>query len=165
MSQIVVLGFGGEFIAEGMQKTFESMQERELLDLEDMVVVSKNINGGLELKQVLKPAPTGKYAGRGSLVGLIAGVLLGGPILGLAGGAAVGAVMGANKDYGIDDSFIKQVSQGLRPQSSAIFLLVNEANGPEVLSELKSLGGEGWVISSTLDKDAEKRLEAALNAK
>ena len=164
MSQIVVLGFSGEFIAEGMQKTFESMQERGILDLEDMVVVSKSISGGLELKQVLKSAPTSKYAGRGSLVGLLAGVLLGGPIVGLAGGAAVGAVMGAKKDYGIEDSFIKQVSEGLRPQSSAIFLLVNEANGPEVLSELKALGGEGWVISSTLDKDAEKRLEDALNA-
>ena len=63
------------------------------------------------------------------------GVLAGGPSGGPIGAAAVGAIgtiVGGLRDRGIDDGFIQEVSESLSEESSAIFLLIQEADGPRV---------------------------------
>ena len=97
----------------------------------------------------------------GAGAGIFAGLLLGGPIGGLAAGAAIGAITGKMKDYGIDDKFIKEISAGLGYNSSAIFLLVKEARGEEVMERLKPY--KGVVLSTTLAPEAQARLEQALS--
>jgi uncharacterized membrane protein len=135
------------------------LQEEGAIVLDDMVVVSRGISNNLDIKQT--HTATGKTAAKGSGIGLLAGLLLGGPILGLAAGAAVGAITGSMKDLGIDDKFIEKVSASLKPQSSAIFLLVKEANGPRVLEELAKF--EGVVLTTDLEPEQQKRLEKALS--
>ena len=159
MSKIVAIGFDGQFVAEGMVKTFEHLQEEGAIVLEDMVVASRGISGNIDIKQSL--SATGKTAAKGSGIGFLAGLLLGGPILGLAAGAAVGAISGSMKDLGIDNKFIQQVTKALAPNTSAIFLLVKEANGPRVLEELAKF--EGHILTTDLDPEQQKRLEKALS--
>jgi len=157
-SKIVVLGFEGQYFAEGMLETFQDMQERGLLELEDAVVVSRGISSKIDVEQT--QTKKGKYTLKGSGLGLLAGLLLGGPILGLAGGAAIGAMAGSMKDYGIDDKFIDEVSEWLRPETSALFLLVKEAKGREVLEELSKF--DAFVLTTTLESEQEQRLRQAL---
>ena len=97
---------------------------------------------------------------KGSGVGLLAGLLLGGPFGGLVGGAAIGAIMGKLKDVGIEDNFIKEVSEYLKPNTAALFLLVDEANGPKVFENLKPFKAQ--VLTNTLTEEQEKRLQKAL---
>ncbi len=81
---------------------------------------------------------------------------LGGPI----GGAAVGAVIGSLRDRGIDDSFIRELSAQLQPDSSGIFLLVQSADTEQVLAELRPY--KGRVIHTTISPEVEAVLRKAL---
>ncbi len=91
-------------------------------------------------------------------VGLIIGTLLGGPV----GGLAVGALIGALRDRGISNKFINDLSKRLKPDSSALFLLVESANADVVLKELKPFNAT--VIHTSLTPEVEKQLRAALKA-
>ena len=157
-SQIVALAFEGEHLAEGMLKTIQSMQERGLLKVEDAVIASKGVSTHIEIKQT--HSEKGKFALRGSGVGLLAGLLLGGPIVGLAAGAAIGAIGGSMKDYGIEDKFIEQISKGLHANSSALFLMVSDVQGEKVLEELSNF--QAIVLTTSLSEEQHKRLEDAL---
>jgi len=89
----------------------------------------------LQIKQTHKRR--GKFTLGGGGIGLLAGLLVGGPIGGLVAGATVGAVTGALKDYGIDDKFIREVSAGLTPGTSALFLMTTGGDEQKILSELR----------------------------
>lgn len=156
---IIAIAFEGQYTAEGMLDHFEKMQEEGIIKLADAVIAFRGQSPNIEIKQT--HSVTGKSSLKGSGVGLLAGMLLGGPILGLAAGAAIGAIAGKMKDYGIDDDFINSISQSLVPDSSAIFLMVEEADGPEVLKRLKPY--KGMVLSTTLTPEQQKRLEETLS--
>lgn len=156
-SHVVVLGFEGEYVAEGMLDTFKDMETRGLLTIEDAVIASRAPTGN-EVKLQQTKTLTKKFALRGSGVGLLAGLLLGGPIGGLAAGAALGGIAGKMKDYGIDDSFIKAITEGLRPDMSALFLMVQTDRGDEVLEELRPYKA-AFVTSTTLTEEQERRLK------
>ena len=157
-SQIVVLGFDNRYAAEAMLESMIKMQDEGLVELEDAVVASRGPGTHVEIQQT--HSETGKFALRGTGIGLLAGLLLGGPIVGLVGGAAIGAISGAMKDHGLDDKFIDQVSEWVRPNSSALFLLVKEAKGEEVLARLKPFKAQ--VLTTTLSGEQENRLKASL---
>jgi len=158
MSNIIVLSFKGEFVAEGLLEEFLKMQEEGLIVLEDAVAVRTNAAGQIEIKQSHKTG--GKTALKGAGIGLLAGLLLGGPIGGLAAGAVIGGISSKMKDYGIDDNFIKSTSRALSPNSSAIFLLVKEAKAQEVLDRMKTY--EAIILTTTLSPEKEKQLRAII---
>ena len=124
----------------------------------DAVVASSGPGGDVKIKQT--HSDKGKFALRGSGIGLLAGLLLGGPIGGLVGGAAVGAIAGALKDYGIDNDFIEEVSESLKPDSSALFLMVKNAKAEETLERLKPF--KARVLSTTLSEEQETKLKKVL---
>jgi uncharacterized membrane protein len=76
-------------------------------------------------------------------------------------GAGAGALSGKLTDYGLDDNFIRSVARTLRPDSSALFLLVRKVQPEKVLNELSRF--RGHVIRSSLSPDQEARLERALH--
>jgi uncharacterized membrane protein len=171
-SKIVVLAFEGAGAAEGMLENVRDMEKRGLLKLDDAVVASRGpratdvqINqasligvpaAGSQLEIEQTDSRRGRSALAGGGIGLLAGMLIGGPI----GGLAVGAIAGALRDRGLKDREVKQIAERLTPDSSALFLLVKEADGPKVLEELKPF--KATVIQSTLDPEAEERLRKSL---
>lgn len=157
-SNIVVLGFKDRYGAEGMLDNILQWQEEGLIELEDAVIAWSGPSGEVQIQQTHKQG--GKFAARGGGVGLLAGLLLGGPIVGLVGGATIGAVTASLKDYGLDDKFVREVSQWVRPETSALFLLVNEAKADEIEAKLRPHGA--LVLTSSLAPEQEKRLRAAL---
>ena len=157
-SNIVVLGFEGESTAEGMLSNIMEMQERGLVTIDDAVVATRGPGTNVEVKQTR--SVTGKYAVRGTGAGLLAGLLLGGPIGGLVAGAAIGAITGALKDQGIDDKFINEVSQALRPNSSALFLMGKAEDPDKFYEEMRPF--KAIVATTTLSEEKEKRLKEAL---
>ena len=77
-------------------------------------------------------------------------------------GALIGGVVGRKVDIGLPDDFVRQVSAQLKPQSSALVLLVTSANKQVLLPQLQEQGGA--VLSNTLDPESDAKLEAALGA-
>lgn len=159
-STIIVLGFDHQYGAEGMLEHIDQFEREGLITLNDAVIAERGVGGEVTIKQA--NPQTGKTSLRGSGVGLLAGLLLGGPILGVAAGAGIGAIVGAAKDFGLDDHFVEEISESLKPESSALFLLVKEANTEELQGRFDKY--EARVITTTLPPDREKALQKLLGS-
>ena len=75
---------------------------------------------------------------------------------------AAGAVSGALADLGISDKFIKELSESLPSNSSALFILANKMTEDRVLPELESFGGK--ILKTSLSHEDETKLQAAMAA-
>jgi uncharacterized membrane protein len=89
---------------------------------------------------------------------LLAGLLVG--PLAIAGGAAAGALYGKLVDKGLDDEWVKQMSEWLDAGRSALLLLVTVENQAEVLSELDKFEGE--LVVTNFPEPVRRELERAL---
>lgn len=164
-NNIVVLGFENRYGAEAMLENLEKWQEEGLIEVEDAVIASAGPDGKVEIQQTQR-SEEGKFALRGGGVGLLAGALLGGPILGLVAGVAAGAFKGkradklAAKEHGLDDDFVGVTSGWVRPERSALFLLVKQANAEELRARLQPL--KAIVLTTTLAPEQEAQLRQAL---
>ncbi len=112
----------------------------------------------VEIKQTNKQG--GKFTLGGGGIGLLAGLLFGGPIGGLVIGATAGAIAGALKDYGIDDNFIREVSEGLQPGNSILFLMTSGGDEEKILAELRP--HRATLLKTTLPPEREAALRAVL---
>ena len=157
-STIIVLGFDHQHGAEGMLEHLDQIQQEGLIILEDAVITSRGVGDKVDIKQA--NPQTGKTSLKGSGVGLLAGLLLGGPILGAAAGAGIGAIVGSVRDFGLDDHFVKEISESLKPESSALFLLVKEAKTEELQGRFSNY--EARVITTTLSPEKQKALQQFL---
>ena len=126
----------------------------------DAAVAVKDDKGKVRLNQIYNLTATGALAGGfwGSLLGLI----FLNPLLGLGAGAAAGAAGGALTDAGVDDKFMKELAEGFKNGSSALFVLVRKATPDKVLAELEGCGGK--LLKTSLSHEDEAKLQAALDA-
>lgn len=76
-------------------------------------------------------------------------------MLGAAGGALVGASMGR----GVDQQFVDDVKESLKPNSSALFLVVVQGDMDALRAALAPYGGQ--VLQTTLDQGLADQLRSA----
>jgi uncharacterized membrane protein len=157
MSTLVAIAYPDESTAKRARAALARLQTERLVELDD-AIIAVNHDGKIRLEQAINLAGAGALGGAawGGLLGLI--FLM--PIAGMAIGAASGAIGGHFSDYGIDDSFAKEISQQLTPGSAALFVLARRATPDKVVDEMKQFGGT--VLRTNLSADAEQRLQAAL---
>lgn len=103
---------------------------------------------------------TAAGAASGGLWGTVIGPLFLNPLLGLAVGAPSGAIAGSLSDIGINDKFMKEMGEELKPGTSALFVLVRKSTPDRVLPELQELGGK--VFTTSLSKEDERKLRETL---
>lgn len=159
MSHLIVIGYDDPFKAEEVRLTLLKLQREYLIDLEDAVVAIKTADGKIKLRQAVNLPAVGAVTG--SFWGLLIGTLFLSPIIGLAAGAASGAITGVLTDVGINDDFMKEVAATLKPNSSALFVLVRQATPDKVLEHLAGTGGH--IIKTSLTHENEKKLQEVLN--
>jgi uncharacterized membrane protein len=157
MSNLVVLAFENETGAMDTLKEVEDLQKQNLIRIDDAATAIRSASGKVKVKQEKSLAGAGALGG--AFWGMLFGLLFFVPFLGLAVGAATGALFGKAADYGINDNFIREVSESVQPGNSALFLLVGEAQTDKVIERLKPFGGK--VIYTSLSKDEEARLKEA----
>jgi uncharacterized membrane protein len=160
MSTLVVVGYDDPFQAEEVRTKLRRMQKEYLIDLEDAVVAVKDKAGKVKLHQPVNLTAAG--AASGGFWGMLIGMLFLNPLAGFAVGAAAGAASGALTDIGINDDFMKQLAATLKPDSSALFVLVRQLTADKVLEELAGTGGK--VLKSSLSHESETKLQEALSA-
>ncbi len=161
MRKLIVVAYESEFKADETRLAFLKMQQDYLVNIEDAVVVVRNAEGKVKLHQLYRLTASGALSGGfwGTLIGLI----FLNPLLGLAIGAGSGAIAGALTDVGINDKFMKELGQSLKPSSSALFILADTDLSDKVLEVLKGTGGT--ILQSSLSHVDEDRLQAALSDK
>jgi uncharacterized membrane protein len=64
------------------------------------------------------------------------------------------------KDIGIDDKFIKQTSEVLAPNSSALFLMGKALDQEKMMEQIRPF--KAFVASTTLPVEQEKKLQELL---
>jgi uncharacterized membrane protein len=158
VSNLVVVAYPEEKRAVEVMDALRRLQKEYLVDIEDAVYVTRDREGKLALHQSTNTAAAG--AAGGALWGMLFGLLFFVPLAGLAIGAGTGFLIGKLADYGIDDKFVRQVSDNLKPGTSAIFVVVRRATPDKVIPEISKYGGT--VLHTSLSKEAEDRLNAAL---
>jgi uncharacterized membrane protein len=158
MSDLVVIAFPSEEKAEAVRAKVLDMQKTYLIELEDAVVAVRQPDGKVRLNQMFNPTVAG--AASGSFWGLLIGVLFMMPLVGAALGAASGALSGALTDVGINDEFMKDLSQSLQPGNAALFLLIRKMTTDRVIEDLQGIGGT--VLRTSLDHTRETELRNAL---
>jgi uncharacterized membrane protein len=158
MSDLIAIVYPSEAKAEDVRQRLLKMQKEYLIKISDAVIAVKTEAGPVKLNQLVNTAAVG--AASGSFWGLLIGVLFLNPIIGVALGAASGAISGALTDYGINDAFMKELSENLKPGSAALFVLIHEMTADKVLKGIQDAGGT--VLKTSLDDSKEKALREAL---
>lgn len=161
MAELVALAFETEDGAERMRDRLIGMQREHLITLQDAAVVKRNADGKVKVKQASSLVGAGALGG--GFWGMLIGLLFFAPWLGLAVGAVTGALAGKFSDIGVDDNFIREVGNTIRPGNSALFLLISDVTPDRVLDELKDFRG-AKVIRTSLSKEQEMRLKDAFGA-
>ncbi|WP_028584871.1 DUF1269 domain-containing protein [Desulfogranum mediterraneum] len=159
MSDLVVIGFDDEHTAFAMRAELIKLQKDYLLEMEDVVVVTKGADDKVKLHQAVNLTAAG--AAGGTFWGLLLGMLFLNPLAGAAVGAGAGALSGKYTDIGINDQFMKELGETFTPGSSALCVLVRKATPDKVLEELK--GFQGRVLKTSLSADQEETLQKILD--
>jgi uncharacterized membrane protein len=134
--------------------------DKHYLILDDVAVVVRHPDGSYTLDREAFPAVSNVLGI--SVVGFLAGLVLGAPLAGAAIGAAVGSAgsVAVSTSAGIDDNFIKEVEQLMKPGTSAIFVLDDEGDMDVILHKIRGLGGT--VLKTNVDLEHAKLFQSTL---
>ena len=158
MSDLVVISYPAATTAGEARNALYAMAQQHLVELEDAVVVVKDIEGKVQLHQAINLTAAG--ATSGALWGSLVGLLFLNPLLGAAVGAGSGALGGYVTDLGVDDTFAKQVGENLPPGGSALLVLFRKVTADKVLPQLAHFGGT--VLQTSWSDEQDAKLRAAL---
>ena len=137
-------------------------ERADLVDLEEAVVLIRDKDNKVNLRH--STHFTVPVALGGGFVGTLVGLMVFNPILALVGGvtgAGLGAVLGALKEVGIEEDFMKELAGDLKPGSSALFVVARKTSPEAIAEALENTGGR--MLQTSLSHDDEARLEAALD--
>jgi len=160
MSDLVAVLFDDEHTALEMRAELAKLQKEYLIEMDDVVVVTKDAEGKIKLHQAVNLTAMGALSG--GFWGMLIGMIFFNPLLGLAVGAGAGAISGKLADIGIDDKMMKDMAESFKPGNSALFVLVRKMTGDKVLEDLKEFAGKGKVLKTSLTKDKEDELRKVL---
>ena len=160
-SQLIVVTFADADQAEGLYEELVKLDKQKVVNLEDAVFVTKGEDGKFKVHEKVHHEKR-KGMEKGAVFGLLIGMMLGGPVVGLAGGALVGRMIGKRMDLGVDAGTIKSVGDDLEMGHTALFILGSSKHQPTVIEAFKHYDGK--IVQSTLDKDAQGRLQKALDS-
>lgn len=168
MGQLVVLGFDGITAADEVLNKVRSLKAQHLIDLEDAVVVERDADGKVHIKQAVNLTTMGAASGglSGAFWGMLVGLLFLNPLAGMAvgavSGAGAGALSGSLMDFGVNDEFVKKLAETIPNNSSALFVLVKDVTMDKVVSELQQWNPR--VLNTSLSGEQEAKLVEALKA-
>jgi uncharacterized membrane protein len=159
-NQLVVVTFEDAEQAQGLYDVLVEMDKKKTVNLSDAVFVFKNEAGEFEVDQKKhNEKKTGTV--RGAFAGTLIGLVLGGPVLGLAGGALVGRLIAKKMDLGVDEGTIQSIANDLENGHTALFIYGTAQHAGPVVEAFKQFHGK--IISTTIDPEKAERLQKALD--
>lgn len=155
MATLTVVKFDDPHGAVRVMGALQDMHGRRLITLEDAAVVSWPEG---KKKPMMPKQGVGEMALGGAFWGFLFGLIFFVPFLGAAIGAGTTAVLWRSLEQeGIDEDFIRRVSEKVTEGTSALFVLTSGAKLDEVIEELKDYD-EFEIVSTDMPAEKEKRL-------
>jgi len=158
MSDLIVIAFPDAASAFRARAEFLDLQKDYLVEMEDVVVVTRSDTGEVQLHQAVNMTAAGAMGG--TLWGTLIGMLFLNPLLGAAVGAGAGALGGALTDLGIEDPFLRDVGGSLDQGGAALAVLLRKFTADRVIDRLQAMGGR--ILQTSLPHDIEARLRTRL---
>jgi uncharacterized membrane protein len=158
MATLTVVKFDDPHGAVRVMGALQDMHGRQLITLEDAAVVSWPEGN----KRPLMPKQgVGQMALGGAFWGFLFGLIFFVPFLGAAIAAGTTALLWSTlEEEGIDEDFIRRVSEKVTEGTSALFALTSEAQLDEVIDELKHYD-DFEIITTDMPAEKEKKLREA----
>ncbi|MGV8985570.1 MAG: DUF1269 domain-containing protein [Cypionkella sp.] len=163
MSDLIVVSFETEATAFELRAELIKLQKEYLLQMEDVVVVTRGEDNKVQLHQSSNLTAMGAVGG--GFWGMLIGLMFLNPLAGAVLGAGAGALSGSLSDVGVDDNFMKELGQRLKPGTAAVFVLARKFNAEKVVERLSDFRAKGHVLQTSLSHDDEASLRAALEPK
>jgi uncharacterized membrane protein len=158
--QVIVAAFT-DF--NGASKALKQLQEAKsdaLIGIEDAAVITKDANGKVKIKETAD-----MRAGKGATIGAVAGGVVGllaGPVGWAAlGGGALGGLAAKMRDGGFPDARLKQLGEGLTPNSSMLVAVIEHQWVADMERELAEQGAD--LATQALSDDIARQLKAGGN--
>jgi uncharacterized membrane protein len=153
------IGYNDMERAEQVRAQVAGLAESRCLILIDTAVVVCYPDGSVTLNG--EPFVSAPQLRGHSFVSFLAGLALGAPPLtGGAAGAFARACGGTAAEVGIDDKFIAEVQAGLKPGTSALFVLDQAGDMAAILQGIRGLGGT--VLKTNVDLDRANLIQSTL---
>jgi uncharacterized membrane protein len=159
MASLVVMTYEDMDEAEKVREGISKGEHQGYISLDDSAVIVKDLEGNVHVKnQVDRGVKVGAVGG--GVLGLLVGVFffpLGAVVLGALGGALIGKFF----DMGVDKKFIKDVSDALKPGSSALFIIIRDAEPAYAIGVLEKYKGTVYQTNLPTELEDELRKEMA----
>ena len=162
MNPLVVGVFTDALKAEHVRLDLLKMQKEDVIDLDEIVVAVRETTGKIVLHHATHL--TLPCALTGGFLGTLVGVILLNPVfavLGLAAGTALGAATCSPTDIGVEDKFVEDLAEHLKPGTSALFALVKGGGADKVGEKIQESGGR--VFQTSLSHTDQAKLEKLLD--
>ena len=129
---------------------------------DDVAVVVRHPDGSFTFDRKAFPAASNVLGC--SVVGFLAGLVVGAPLVGATIGAMVGGAgsVAVLASVGIGDDFIGEVKAMMKPGTSAIFVLDDEGDMDVILHKIRGLGGT--VLKTNVDREHAQLIQSTLAA-
>ena len=135
---------------------------KHYLILDDVAVVVRHTDGSFTLDREAFPAASNVLGC--SVVGFLAGLVLGAPLVGATIGAMVGGAGTAavSASVGIGDDFVREVEVLMKPGTAAVFVLDHDGDMDVILHAIRGLGGT--VLKTNVDLERARLIQSTLAA-
>jgi uncharacterized membrane protein len=160
MSELIIVAFPDEATAFAARAELVQLQKEYLIEMEDVVIVSRSATGEVTLHQATNLTAGGAVGG--SIWGALVGLLFLNPIVGAAVGAGAGALAGKLSDIGINDDFLRNVGASLDKGGAAVGVLLRKMTADKVMERIGTFRSKGRIVQTSLSHEAEDRLRAVL---
>jgi uncharacterized membrane protein len=161
MATLVAIGYPDQGTAEQARQTVQQLEADLVIQADQVASISRDMEGKYHVHTTHGGASAGAGAIWGSFWGLLFGLLFLVPFAGLAFGAGFGALFGHLGEKGIDKAFQEQVRDYVKPGTSALFMVIEQATPDKAIAALEQYGGT--VIRTSLSDEDTKKLQEALN--
>lgn len=160
MATLVAIGYPDEGTADEARRTVQDLEAELIIEADQVAAISRDMEGKYHVHTTHGGASAGGGAVWGGFWGLLFGLLFFIPFAGLAVGAGLGALFGHLGEKGIDQAFQQQVRDYLKPGTSALFMVIEQATPDKAIAALEKYGGT--VIKTSLSDEDTRRLQEAL---
>ena len=160
MADLIAIAFDAPEDAFALRTELVKFQKEYLIEMEDVVVVTREADGKVKLHQAMNLTAAG--AAGGALWGALIGMLFLNPLLGAAVGAGSGALSGSLTDIGINDAEMKEMGASLPEGGAAVFTLVRRVTADKVMERLEPFRHKGRILKTSLTHEQEASLKDLL---
>ncbi|MFE7585778.1 DUF1269 domain-containing protein [Streptomyces gardneri] len=159
MSELIVLGYEDRAVADKAFAEVQRLTKDHVVELSGLAVVSVDEDGKTHVDTPARTEEIAMSATAGALWGMVFGILILTPGIGVVG-AAAGGLIGKLQQMGVDNKFRNSVQELLRPGTSAVVIMAKKVTEDRFAAAMGPFGGE--VLKTSLSEESERELAEQL---